>query len=242
MKKFCCLFFLSVSIFSCKKEEKTTTDASNGNKIGAGTTDIQGVKYKTVVIGEQEWMAENLKVTKFNDGTTIPNLIENNQWESTENAAWCDYNHDPSNSETYGKLYNWFTVDRNTNGNKNVCPSGWHVPSGKEWKVLSSYLGGSSVAGGKMMEKGTSHWAAPNSKADNSSLFTALPAGRRESTYGGWGEPFYGLGTSCNWWSTTKDSDIPGESGFKYLQSNNNYLYNAGINENNGYSIRCLKD
>jgi uncharacterized protein (TIGR02145 family) len=238
MKKILCLFFLPIAIFSCNKEGNKSSDPSNGSSI---VTDIDGVKYKTVVIGKQEWMAENLKVTKFNDGTPIPNLIDENQWRSTEKPALCDYKNDPSTSQTYGKLYNWYTVDLSSNGNKNVCPSGWHVPSGKEWKDLSSSLGGSSVAGGKMMEKGTSHWTAPNEKADNSSLFTALPAGSRQSDYGS-GDGFYGLGSSCNWWSTTKDGGLPGETGFRYLQDNDRYLYIAGINENYGYSIRCLKD
>ena len=103
--------------------------------------DIDGNVYKTVIIGKQQWMAENLKVTRYNDGTVIPNVKESVVWRNTDSsAAWCYYKNDESFNEKNGKLYNWFVVNKFENGNKNVCPIGWHIPSTEDWKVLVSNL------------------------------------------------------------------------------------------------------
>ncbi len=125
-------------------------------------SDIEGNTYKTIKIGTQTWMAENLKTTKYKDGSEIPNITNNG-----------DYDNNPANSETYGRLYNWYTVD----DDKGVCPEGWHVPDDAEYTVLTDYLGGESVAGGKMKETGTEHWNSPNTGATNESGFTGLPRG-----------------------------------------------------------------
>ncbi len=109
-------------------------------------TDIDGNLYKTVNIGNQQWMAENLKVTRYNDGTAIQNIPDNTKWSNLTTGAWTYYNNDGANNTKYGKLYNWYAVSETSNGNKNVCPTGWHVPADAEWIVLTDYLGGDAGA------------------------------------------------------------------------------------------------
>ncbi len=202
---------------------------------GENLDDIEGNIYKTIFIGTQQWMAENLKVSSYNDGTTIPNIIDKTQWSNLKTGAWVFYNNDPANNITYGKLYNWYVINTSTNGNKNVCPTGWHVPTDYEWSTLMNYLGVSSICGGKMKEMGTSHWNSPNMDATNSSLFTGLPGGSR--VYNGIYEGIYRYGS---WWSSTllNTSDAWNRA----LQT----LDPGGSRNNNdkrfGMSIRCIKD
>ena len=141
---------------------------------GPNITDVDGNSYKTVYIGQQQWMAENLKVSKYNDGSTIPNVTGINEWLNLTSGAWSYYNNDAVNNVKYGKLYNWYVVSKTTNGNKNVCPQGWHVSTGIEWAILTDYLGGLNIAGGKLKEAGLLNWSNPNKDATNSSLFTGL--------------------------------------------------------------------
>jgi uncharacterized protein (TIGR02145 family) len=142
--------------------------------------DIDGNVYKTIFIGEQEWMKENLKAKRFNDGTQIPNVTQAGDWVNRTTPAYSDYENSESNATTYGRLYNLYAVS----GNQNVCPTGWHVPSLNEWNVLINTLGGESIAGGKMKVVGNSQvtgglWNPPNEGATNESEFSALPAGTR---------------------------------------------------------------
>ena len=112
-------------------------------------TDFEGNVYPSVTIGNQVWMAANLKTTHYNDGTALPNVTVNASWAALTTGAYCDYNNNPNNSVVYGRLYNWYVVDNNaeskvtSNGGKNICPAGWHVPTETEWKTLITYLGGS---------------------------------------------------------------------------------------------------
>jgi uncharacterized protein (TIGR02145 family) len=211
MKKLFITFALTSALFSCKKETSTSNNSGNTitdttktsnqtiGKPGPNITDSEGNSYKTVTIGTQTWMAENLKVSKYSDGTTIPNVTDNTQWaQLTTGAAWSYYNNDAANNAKYGKLYNWYAVSKTSNGNKNLCLTGWHVPTDTEWTVLTDYLGGTSVAGGKMKEVGTTNWQSPNTSATNTSLFTGLPGGRR----GNGGD--YGDNSLGFWWSSTE--------------------------------------
>jgi len=127
-------------------------------------TDADGNTYNTVTIGTQVWMKENLKTTKYADGTAVANVTDNTAW-TTAGAAYAWYDNNISNKATYGALYNWYAVDPASNGNKNLCPTGWHVPSDAEWTSLTTNLGGESVAGGKLKEDGTSNWLTPNTGA-----------------------------------------------------------------------------
>ncbi len=147
--------------------------------------------YPVVTIGTQTWMAENLKTTRYNDGTVIPNVTDNATWSTTTSGSYCDYLNTPAYSTTYGKLYNWYAVG--STNTKNVCPTGWHVPIDAELTTLQSFLGGEIVAGGKLKEKGTTHWLTPNTSATNETGFTALPGGYRSAsgTFGFMGNTGY---------------------------------------------------
>jgi uncharacterized protein (TIGR02145 family) len=180
-------------------------------------------------------MAENLKVSKYSDGTTIPNIIDNTQWENNTTGAWVYYNNDATNNAKYGKLYNWYAVSKTNNGNKNLCPVGWHIPSDAEWKVLTDYLGGASMAGGKMKEEGTLNWDSPNTGATNTSLFTGIPGGYRYND--GF---FYGVGFYGAWWSSTQyNSD---DAWNRDLGSNSEIAGKRNRGKIEGLSIRCLID
>jgi uncharacterized protein (TIGR02145 family) len=140
--------------------------------------DIDGNVYKTITIGTQVWMAENLRTTKLDDGKIVPLVTDDKIWAGLNTPAYCWYtNNAPENKNKYGALYNWYTVSTNK-----LCPRGWHVPTDAEWKTLITNLGGESVAGGKLKEKGTSHWQSPNAGATNETGFTALPSGERKQS------------------------------------------------------------
>jgi uncharacterized protein (TIGR02145 family) len=194
-------------------------------------TDIDGNIYHTVVIGTQTWMLENLKVTHYRNGDAIPNVTDGAEWIGLLTGAYCDYDNTPDNSTTYGKLYNWYAV----NDSRNLCPSGWHVPTDTEWTTLTDYLGGIDVAGGKMKETGTTHWNTPNTGATNESGFTALPGGGRN--YYGTFDVIYDNG---GWWSVTSDDLTHAWSRYVY------YLDETVTRNNNtktsGWSVRCIKD
>ena len=212
---------------------------SNGSPVGVfqnNVSDVDGNTYKTVKIGTQVWMAENLKTTKYSDGSTIPKITDDTEWENNKFGAW-SYNHnDEINNTKYGKLYNWYAVIVKPNGNKNICPIGWHVPSDTEWTVLIDYLGGLSIAGGKMKEVGKTNWASPNTESTNVSLFTGLSGGWRSSN-GNYDED---NGSNGYWWSSTESNS----SNAWALMLRHNYgsvLVGASI-KRRGYSVRCIKN
>ena len=203
---------------------------------GANITDVEGNSYKTVYIGTQQWMAENLKVTKYNDGSIIPNISDDTQWKNNITGAWAYYNNDVVNNAKYGKLYNLYAVSSSTNGNNKVCPTGWHVPTDDEWTVLVDYLDGSVVAGGKMKDVGTTSWNSPNTNASNTSLFTGLPGGFRRSVGN-----FDYIGVFGYWWTSTKDYS----GNAAWYRSVSNYSGNAERNSiinGFGFSVRCIRD
>jgi uncharacterized protein (TIGR02145 family) len=202
---------------------------------GVNVSDVDGNSYKTVYIGTQQWMAENLKATKYNDGTTIPNITDNTQWQNDTTGAWSYYNNDAANNAKYGKLYNWYAVSKTSNGNKNVCPTGWHVPTDAEWTVLTNYLGGETVAGGKMKEVGTTSWNSPNIDATNTSLFTGLPGGYRRLN-GGYDD----IGYVGFWWSSTEVST--NDAWYRTLYSHSGSASRNYFNNRDGFSVRCLRD
>ena len=213
---------------SCKKDTIITPTPTYETGM---VTDTDGNVYKTVKIGDQWWMAENLKTTKFNDGKAIPLVTDNIAWNKLTTAGYCWYNNDSTtNKSIYGTLYNWYTVNTGK-----LCPIGWHVPSDAEWKTLITYLGGISVAGGKMKEKDFFHWESPNTGATNSSRFTALPGGSRNDAYS-----FFDIGYSSHWWfSTEYDASNAWCINLNFVSENINIL---NYNKNFGFYVRCLKD
>ncbi len=195
-------------------------------------SDIDGNSYKTIQIGTQTWMAENLKTTKFNDGTQIPTETNNNAWINLATPAYCWYNNDASTYKAvYGALYNWFAVQTGI-----LCPTGWHVPDNNEFIAFVTYLGGLSEAGGKLKETGTSHWLSPNTGATNESGFTALPGGRRYIMNG----TFVKMGELGFYWSADEDEVVYG--GIGILHYNSAEIEGDSYSKPNGMSVRCLKD
>jgi uncharacterized protein (TIGR02145 family) len=240
MKKTALFLILFSSLVACQKEttspknnDVTTQNPTSG--YGPNITDAESNSYKTVYIGTQQWMAENLKVTKYSDGTIIPNITDDTQWHNNTTGAWAHYENDAANNAKYGKLYNWYAVSPTTNGNKNVCPTGWHVPTDAEWTVLTEYLGGTSVAGGKMKEVGTTSWNSPNTNATNTSLFTGLPGGNLDN--GGYCS---GVGIDGNWWSSSEDDTT--NAWFRNLFNYDGSAYRFNFNKKFGLSVRCLRD
>ena len=198
---------------------------------GVSTVSYDGVTYNTVSIGNQCWFKENLRTTKYNDGTSITNVTDNATWTSTTSGAYCCYSNNTSNCTTYGALYNWYAVNTGK-----LCPSGWHVPSDAEWTTLVNYLGGEDVAGGKLKETGTTHWQSPNNGATNSSGFTALPGGYRFSSGGSFGL----LGILGYWWSSTQlDGSDAWTRNLTYLNAN---VGRVNLVKSYGFSVRCLRD
>ncbi len=208
---------------------------NDSGKQGPNIIDIEGYKYKTVIIGTQHWMAENLKVSKYNDGTEIPFLSDTCKSLCQVTSPGWKYFGNISNNETYGKLYNWYAVSTTKNGSKNVCPLGWHIPTDDEWEILSNYLGGSNVAGGKMKEVGYLHWNTPNTNATNTSLFNGLPGGCSN---------LFGFCSLINqsgwWWSSTVDKS--NDAWYRNLVYSSEKLGRFSDDKSSCISIRCLKD
>jgi uncharacterized protein (TIGR02145 family) len=194
-------------------------------------TDIDGNVYKTVKICNQWWMAENLKVTKYQNGDSIPDVQDNSEWMNLTTGAYCDYDLDSRNVSTYGRLYNWYAVD----DSRNIAPAGWHVPSDAEWQILVECLGDSTVAGGKMKESGTMHWINPNTGATNESGFLALPAGSRSGT-GLFGGKRYG----AYYWCATPFSTYL--AWHRSLENNYAGIYHFTYVKIDGFSVRCVRD
>jgi uncharacterized protein (TIGR02145 family) len=206
-------------------------------KITVGSvTDLDGNTYKTIKIGTQEWMVENLRTTKYKNGNDIQLVTDDTDWENANYGAWCWYNNDNNHEVPYGKIYNWYAV----NDGRGLCPTGWHVPSHEEWTTLTTYLGGDSIAGGKMKEEGTTHWSPPNMEATNESGFTGLPGGVR-FTFGSFG--FFS--NNGYWWSST---GISSSAWYRVLDYNSGSVTVSGdvivtIDDKRlGLSVRCVRD
>ncbi|MDX2415307.1 MAG: fibrobacter succinogenes major paralogous domain-containing protein [Bacteroidales bacterium] len=198
---------------------------------GVKVKDIDGNVYNTITIGTQIWLVENLKTTRYNDGTNIP-LIENNtEWGNLTTPGYCWYNNDEATyKNTYGALYNWYTVNTD-----NLCLSGWHVASDSDWSVLSNFLGGTDIAGGKLKEVGTEHWTTPNTGANNETGFTALPAGYR--TLSG---TFNNIQDYGYYWSSTAFSTT--HAWYVALSFHSSVLTRVNNYKRYGFSVRCIKD
>ena len=215
----------------------TTTNVIDGN----GLTDASGNTYQSVIIGTQEWMAENLRTSKYADGTSIPNVKDGDlwadldfgvgqgdtsQWEGNPLGAWCHYDNDSQYDSIYGKLYNWFAV-----GTDKLCPTGWHVPSYDEWTVLIDYLG---VNGYENKEswalKSRSDWNGSDNYGWN-----GLPGGYRDDN-----GPFFYEGDRGNWWTSTP---IYLTSAFHTRFGDHYDWFNRiEMDKVYGFSVRCLKD
>ena len=209
----------------CSKSDYTFTDSK--------VTDNDGNVYKTVTIGTQVWMVENLKTTKYQNGdlirTTNPATLDIST-EATPKYQWAS-NGNESNVNTYGRLYTWYAIT----DTRNVCQVGWHVPCDADWGTLTTFLDGESGAGGKLKEAGTTHWASPDVGATNSSGFTALPGGGYNLN-----GTFFNIFATRLWWSSTEYASTYANS--KGIDYSSNNVYGNGKDKRDGYSIRCLRD
>ena len=195
--------------------------------------DADGNAYKTIRMGSQTWMAENLRTTTLSDHSAISPVTGDADWAATDSPAYCWYENVASNSPvaaTCGALYNWHTVSSG-----NLCPDGWHVPTQDEYHTLVSFVGGEEIAGGKLKENGTRNWNRPNTMATNLSGFTALPCGMRNAD-----GSFAGIGNAALFWTVTEHSAAAGVGA--------GLLYNSGaygetdLAKEAGLSVRCIQD
>ena len=205
-------------------------------------TDQEGNEYRTVQIGSQIWMAENLKTTRYRNGIIIPEITNPDDWANNTIGGYCSYNNNTSNDCPYGKLYNWYAVN-NTN---QLCPKGWHVPTDAEWNILIANLdpsynptadgSQSAIAGGKMKSTGTQYWQSPNQDATNSSGWSGLSGGYRYDQYG----TFNSIGTSGIWWSSTEYRIS--WAWYRTLVHESSMVNRLHTLKTYGFSVRCVKD
>ena len=192
--------------------------------------DFDGNGYPTVMVGTQEWMAENLRTLHYRNGDPIDNVTDNTAWSLLTTGAYCWYNNDFAANQKYGVLYNWHAI----NDSRQVCPAGWRVPTVADWTALAAYLGGTSVAGGKMKSI-AGFWASPNTDATNQTRFEGLPAGFRLNN-----GSFVSIGLQSAWYSITAASSS--QAYYRYIQNTDGILKSGTNFKETGYSVRCIRD
>lgn len=224
--------FLAVvllSSVSCKKEDSVSHNYGS-------VTDADGNVYRTIVIGDQEWMVDNLRTSKYNDGTPVDSPATHGLWALNRTGAYGFYNGNTANMfNLYGALYNWHAVNRG-----NLCPTGWKVPADEDWAALLEHLGGASIAGGKMKKMGTDYWKTPNNGASNSSGFEAVAGGLRMERTTSTTPAYRNVGTGSYFWSSTERSS---QRGYYYMIG---YAGEVILRDwelkNKGFSVRCIKE
>jgi uncharacterized protein (TIGR02145 family) len=245
------VLFVILVINGCKKENNIPINPYSGKttvlfnpNVSYGTmTDQDGNVYKTVTIGTQTWMAENLRTTKYRDGTAITDVTDNKAWRNLTTGAYgCgNYTNIPDSLATYGRLYNWYAAT----DSRNIAPSGWHVPTDTEWKTLEMFLGmtqeqADSIGfrgtdqGNQLKETGRTHWYWYG--GTNSSGFSALPAGYRDEYFGN----FWYYSESGLWWSATEFNGA--NAWCRCLISDYDKVSHEFSDKNYGFSVRCLRD
>jgi|WetSurSiteA1Bulk_404760.scaffolds.fasta_scaffold00146_7 uncharacterized protein (TIGR02145 family) len=218
----------------CEKEQADDDDISSiqFNPLISydSITDWDGNTYKTVLIGQQVWMAENLRTTHTHDGIAVPRVIEHLSWSGLSTPGYCWYEYQEDHKEIWGALYNWYAIET-----ERLCPAGWHVPAMTDWDTLITFLGGAETAGGRLKEIGNFHWQEPNTGATNESGFTALPSGARSASAG-----FFSIDYTGAWWSSTMYDTL-----FVYYVMIQNFHGTAQLfpcPRETGLSVRCVKD
>jgi len=194
-------------------------------------TDVDGNTYKTVRIGNQIFMAENLRTTRFNDGTEIPEIVSSEAWRILSSPGYCWYGNEKSENNTvYGALYNGYAAD-----SAKLCPVGWHVPTKEDLDELRLFSGDTISCGGKFKETGTAHWSSPNIGADNSLRFNAVGAGIR------YFEGSFNAQTNYTaFWSSNNNSSD--SKSYMSLYSGDEILKTGSVSKKYGLSVRCVKD
>ena len=222
----------------------TTGNSTSLNVPGPNVTDIDGNMYQSITNCSQTWLQSNLNVSKYSDGTSIPQVTDPTQWANLTTGAWCYYGNSLNFGVIYGKLYNWYAVagiynaasEANPSLRKKLAPVGWHIPTHAEWNYLSNCLGGETVAGGKMKATGPSLWNSPNLAATNESGFTGLPGGFRT----GASSAFQSVSYCGYWWSSSESS--PTNIWYRYLDNGDGSLHKEDYYKDFGRSVRCVRD
>lgn len=242
------LLVLTLVLF-CTSLLNAQTDDKVLYSVGKDLT-YHGHNYSTIILGNgQEWMAENLKTTQYNDGSLIPLLTDPALWAVNYNTGatlpmmcWYDNEQDSFTANKFGALYNWYAINSSTNGNKYVCPDGWHIPTDDEWTVLINYIdpdadGGNNMnrAGAKMKTEGTQYWRSPNTDASNESGFSGLPGGSR----GHYGSYLF-IENDGRWWSSTEDGTS--YAWYRYLGYDHASANRYSNNKTSALSVRCVRD
>ena len=235
------VFVLSLClVVSCKDEDEDPVVNETGTMM-----DAEGNVYMTVKIGNQWWMAENLKVTKYRNGTGIAKITDSTDWVSQSSGAYCEFNNGNGNLKGPGLLYNWHAVN---NADK-IAPEGWHIPTDAEWKTLETTIGMSNAESDKLAWRGSDEgdklktsnqdeWAAfGDIFSTNESGFTAL-AGSCRLFNSLWGDP--GLKSTGFWW--TASSYNTDEAWYRHLDYKNSNVFRSHADQHYGFSIRCVKD
>jgi uncharacterized protein (TIGR02145 family) len=230
-------------VLSARDVYNLTSSISVQIYIPLTVTDIDGNIYNCIKIGNQWWMGKNLQVTHYQNGDPVPHVVDDSVWSNLTTGAYCSYDNNSSNIETYGHLYNWYAV----NDNRNIAPQGWHIPSDEEWKELEMFLGMTrsqadtlmfrgTDEGGKLKETGISHWLSPNTGATNSTLFTGVPAGNRSALSGN----FLDMNEALSMWSSTAYNT--NEAWHRVLLYNSSKILRHNPWRGYGLSVRCVKD
>ena len=227
----CFFVYSSWSLCSNNVQTRTYTSYPSGCLGTPPADSLQRACIMLITIGNQNWAPKNLDVVTYRNGDPIPEVQAASTWSNLTTGAWCYYENNTANGTTYGKLYNWYAV----NDPRGLAPNGYHIPTDAEWTTLSSYIGGTVTAGGKMKEAGTSHWLSPNTNATNSSGFTGLPGGFRYSI-----GSFYSIGAFGYWWSSSEFNTS--SALYRYLYYSGGYVDRDDLDKQNGFSLRCLRD
>ena len=237
------IIIIALLLIGCSESDINNPTAGGSNI--SRVTDIDGNIYNIIQIGDQWWMTQNLKVTRYRNGEAISHVTDPAEWKNKKSGAYCSYNNDENKIATYGLLYNWYAVKNSGN----IAPEGWHVPTDSEWRKLEMYLGMSQTEaisegwrgtdeGGKLKESGTAHWRSPNTGATNASGFKARPGGYRDSDYAA--SPFGAMGSWANFWSSTSSGDKAWHIALSNTESASNR--SRGASKGHGFSVRCVRD
>ena len=237
------------TVYYVKAYAENSAGTSYGNQIVFPTSiaDIDNNIYKTVLIGSQVWMAENLKTTRYRDGSSIPNVTASTgpgAWNDLTTDAYCWYNnYEVPNKALYGGLYNWFSVNKGT-----LCPTSWHVPTDEEFKTLEMSLGMSSTQANvySLISRGTDEGAKiksttgweSNGNGTNSSGFNGLPGGYRYGVDGG----FYDIGKLSYWWSATEYEYDALKGTYRRVDFYHSFIFREGTSKKGGKYVRCVRN
>lgn len=233
------LLMVFTAMLSCKNKETNTKSEEKftSNTVipvykSSSVKDIDGNVYRTLEMCDgREWMIENLNVSRYRNGDTIPQVQDQEEWGKLKTGAWCYYENENRVGLVHGKLYNWYAV----NDPRGLAPEGWHVPKSEEWTPLVDCLGGDNVAAGKMKEIGSTNWAEPNVGAVNTSGFNAVASGARNSL----GE-FKAITNLVFYWSEEESNEH--NAWYRHLSYSNSFVVKFYNDKRSGFSVRCVKD